>query len=519
MKLTRREFLIGAAGAAGTAGYIGLSGALPFPAFASADLGTPAGIWGGSEPGHGHDILRDGGAIPAPSSRRSAQVCVVGGGLSGLAAAYRLRDIDVLLLEHLGNTGGHCARGRWKDVYYAEGAAYFVEPEAPLDAFYDEMKFPISKIEEPSDSALVSGKYVIDTFGTGAGKLPFPDAARRDFTRMRRDMLKLLESDDYPNMPIGNATPQARKLDRITFANWVLKEQGYHPAVKIFVDLYCRSALGAPSSEHLSAFAGLNFWASEFQPRYTFPGGNAVAAEMLHAAVEKAGRGRIVNPATAVSVEPRESGVTVTYMDRGGKSHLVDAKAAILACPKFIARRILKGIPKDQIDVIGELSYGSYVVANILCSAPIVEASYDTWTDGAPFTDFIVADWVTRTGVPPRAKTRHQVITVYWPLAYDHEASLKEGSFSAFRDGAAAGLSRLLPDAKGKIVDVRLARWGHALCHAKPGWYSERSPIASRPVGSVLFAHSDNQGLPSFESALVEGLSAARRARESLARG
>lgn len=513
MKLTRRDFLIGAAG---TAGYLGINGLLPRDAFAAPDLGTPAGVWGGSEPGHCHDTLRDGGTVPAPASRRAAQVCVVGGGLSGLAAAYRLRDTDVVLLEHLGSTGGHCARGRWKDVFYAECAAYFVEPEPPLDAFYDEMKFPLKKIEEPADSALIADKYVLDTFGAGVGKLPYPDAARKDFARMRRDMEKLLESDDYPNMPIGEATAEARKLDRITWADWLLKEQGYHPAVKVFVDLYSRSAFGAPSSEHLSAFAGLNFWASEFMPRYTFPGGNALAAEMLHAAVEKAGRGRIVSPATAVFVEPREGGVSVTYLDREGRAHLVEAKTAIMACPKFVAAHLVKGLPREQAAAIGELSYGSYVVANALCSEPVVEASYDTWTDGAPFTDFIVADWVTRSGPARRAKTRHQVITVYWPLAYDHEAALKDGSFASFREGAIAGLAKLLPGARGKILDVRLARWGHALCHAGPGWYTGRSEIVRRPVGRVLFAHSDNQGLPAFESALIEGLEAAKSARELL---
>jgi phytoene dehydrogenase-like protein len=457
--------------------------------------------------------VRDGGTIPAPSSRRTAQVCVVGGGLAGLAAAYRLRDTDVVLLEHLKSTGGHCARGRWKDVSYAECAAYFVEPEPPLDAFYDEMKFPIKKIEEPSDSAIADGKYVLDTFGTGVSKLPYPEAARKDFARMRRDMEKLLESDDYPNMPIADATAEARKLDRMTWADWMLKEMRYHPAVKIYVDLYSRSAFGAPSSEQISAFAGLNFWASEFMPRYTFPGGNALAAEMLHAAVEKAGKGRILSPATAVFVENTGSGVSVTYLDREGKAHLIEAKTAIMACPKFVARHIVKGLPKDQDAAIAGLSYGSYVVANALCSAPIVEASYDTWTDAAPFTDFIVADWVTRSGVARRAKTNHQVLSVYWPVAYDHEAPLKDGAYGSFRQGTIDGLAKLLPGAKGKIVDVRLARWGHALCHAKPGWYVDRSEIVKRPVGRVLFAHSDNQGLPAFESALIEGLEAAKQAR------
>jgi len=97
-------------------------------------------------------------------------------------------------------------------------------------------------------------------------------------------------------------------------------------------------------------------------------------------------------------VEPRERDVAVTYLDREGKAHLVEARVAIMACPKLVARRIVKGIPKDQAAAMGELTYGSYVVANALCAEPIVEASYDTWTNEAPFTDFIVADWVTRTG-------------------------------------------------------------------------------------------------------------------------
>jgi hypothetical protein len=381
------------------------------------------------------------------------------------------------------------------------------------------MKFPLKKIEEPSDSAIIEGKYVLDTFGGGAGRLPFSEAARKDFARMRREMEALLESDDYPNMPIGEATAEARKLDRLTWADWLLKERGFHPEVKSFVDLYCRSALGAPSAEHLSAFAGLNFWASEFMPRYTFPGGNALAAEMLAEAVEKAGRGRIVKPATAVQVEPRAGEVAVTYLDRERTAHLVEAKVVIMACPKFVARNIVQGLPKDQEAAMRELTYGSYVVANALCAEPVVEASYDTWTNAAPFTDFIVADWVSRSGAARRAPTRHQVLSVYWPTAYDHDTPLRDGSYASYKEGTIRGLAQLLPGAEKKIVDVRLARWGHALCHGRPGWYTEKSEIVKRAVGRVHFAHSDSQGLPAFESALVEGLEAAKRAREALARG
>jgi protoporphyrinogen oxidase len=191
----------------------------------------------------------------------------------------------------------------------------------------------------------------------------------------------------------------------------------------------------------------------------------------------------------------------------------VEAKAAILACPKYIARHIVKGLPKDQSDAMGELTYGSYVVANVLCTSPVIEASYDTWTDVAPFTDFIVADWVTR-GSDLRSKSTRQVLTVYYPIGYDHASLLEDRAYDAYRSRVADHLEILYPGAESKIEDVRLYRWGHALCHGKPGWYTQRSAVASRSLGRMVFAHSDNQGLPAFEAALVEGMSAAESAKQ-----
>ena len=136
--------------------------------------------------------------------------------------------------------------------------------------------------------------------------------------------------------------------------------------------------------------------------------------------------------------------------------------------------------------------------------------------DTAPFTDFIVADWVTR-GPKLESKSVKQVLTVYYPLGYNHALLLADDAYDQFRGKVVQNLESLYPGAESKIEDVRLYRWGHALCHAAPGWYTKRSPLASRPLGNVLFAHSDNQGLPAFEAALAEGLTAAEQARALLA--
>lgn len=512
MAIHRRDFLRGIVAAGGAYALRGFA-----PARAWAAKRFPAGVWGGNVPTWCHDLVRDGGRIPSVAPSRSVDFLVLGGGLAGLSAAYRLRDSSMLLLEHLDRVGGHCVRDRWNDIWYAGASAYFVEPEPPLDAFYAEVGLPLTQIAEPIDSAILGWNPVADVFGAGLEELPYPDAVRRDFARARKDFAAILESDDCPVMPLAETSEASKQYDSISFADWMLHEQKYHPAVKAYVDLYCRSAFGAPGSENLSAFAGLNFYVSEFGARYTFPGGNALAAEMLRDAIHAAGSDRILAGTTAVQVEDRGGKVIVTAIDPHGEPIAIEAGAVLMACPKYVAKHLVKGLPRDQVAAMDDLAYGSYVVANVLCTSPVTDGSYDTWTDVAPFTDVLLADWITREAGHP-APTGHQVLTVYFPTGYEIDSLLDDDAYDRYRDTVVRHLDYLYPGAEAKIEDVQLYRWGHALCHARPGWYTRTSPLAARPFGRVLFAHSDNQGLPAFEAALVEGLTAAAQAKALLAR-
>jgi oxygen-dependent protoporphyrinogen oxidase len=513
MSANRRDFLRGVAAAGG---WFAFKGLLP-PGALAAQKKFPPGVWGGNVPTWCHDLVRDGVKIPQVAPSRRVEVCVVGGGLAGLCAAYKLRDTNVLVLEHLDRIGGHAVRDRWNDIWYSGAAAYFVEPEEPLTTLYSDLKLPIKEIAEPADSAILAWNRILDTMGAGMDKLPYPAAAKKDFARFKKDMMAIYDGDDLPLMPLSETSDASRAYDRTSFADWMLEEKKYHPAVKAFVDLYARSAFGAPSSREVSTFAFLNFYCGEFYPRYTFPGGNALAAERLRDEIDAAGENRILSNATAVRIEPKGDKVIVTHVDKGGRFSAVEAGVVLVASPKYISKHIVAGIPKDQSAAMSELRYGSYVVANVLCSSSITDNSYDTWVDTAPFTDFIVADWIAR-GADRRPTRPQQVLTVYYPVGYQQALLLTDNAYDDYRDAVVEHLGYFFPGCEAKIDDVRLYRWGHALCHAGPGWYTQKSELAKRPVGKVLFAHSDNQGLPAFESALPEGLAAAESARGLLGR-
>ena len=55
--------------------------------------------------GLGHAI-RDGARFPVPEPGEERELVIVGGGISGLTALYRLRDLDAVLLEKESEPGG-----------------------------------------------------------------------------------------------------------------------------------------------------------------------------------------------------------------------------------------------------------------------------------------------------------------------------------------------------------------------------------------------------------------------------
>src|SRR5262245_59589002 len=140
--MKRRNFLRGMALAGG---YLALRGLFPPGALLP---GAPGGRWRGNFPGACLALVRAGRWPASPHGSRTVDVCIVGGGVSGLAAAYRLRDASILVLEHLEHTGGHAIRDQWLGIWYSGAAAYFTEPEPPLDALYEELGLPLMKIAE-----------------------------------------------------------------------------------------------------------------------------------------------------------------------------------------------------------------------------------------------------------------------------------------------------------------------------------------------------------------------------------
>lgn len=447
--------------------------------------------------------VRDG--LPLPTAEVSAQhdVVIVGGGPSGLSAAYRLRDRELLLLEKEHVLGGNCVIDEWQGVKLSTGGAFYTETEADLVALFDEIGARGSKVLG-GDSLVVGGQAVTDFFRDGADRLPFPQNVRDDFKRSREDMLRLLR------------TKPAQELDRVSFAELLA---AYDPVLTRFWDRFGASNWGGVAEE-TSGFVGAEAytWAGGADdPRWTFPGGISEGARLLAEWLRSRLGERLRTRAAVYRIERPDKGrgAIVRYLE-GGQAFAVRARAVIVALPKFYASHIIPGLPAAQLQAMQAFRYAPFPVFNVCLDRPGPEPAYDNWFLDTPFTDFIPADWILHAG--KGSPLRKTALTVYHPLPQDRRKELLADPLVLdMADAVAGALERHFPGTLPKIAEVRVFRRGHPMFIASPGLFA-RAERAGQPFGPVLFANTDSSpGVSSFDGALRAATRAAEAALKLVA--
>jgi monoamine oxidase len=491
---TRREAIAGL-GALGALTILPGGGATPEP--------YQLGEWTGDSFAPMHAI-RDGlGRGPLPAAERRVDVAIIGGGLAGLAVASLLEDRDLVVLERESEPGGVAKSKRWRNVDYALGSAYIVDLAEPFGEFYGRLGVTPRPVSAPADTVL--------TGMAGEGD-PRNGKWRSAYDGLKALLRRLASSSDFPTIPISRASAPALALDRLSLLDFL---SGEHIDAELFglLDAYCMSALGAPAAE-ISAYAGVNFLSEINTPIYAFPGGNAAIARAMAARIARAGEGRVLAGAAVYAIEPAEDGYArVGWFDARdpGTPRCLEARWAVVAAPYFFAGRILRVADPAVTAAMTSLRQGSYLVANFCFEGLPPELRYDSWALGAQS----FSDAVSATAVLPAAERPkdHSVLTVYAPFRDPGagRARLLAGDRAALAAPIVEELRRFLPEAftGSRLVEARLTRWGHHHLIAAPGIVTTMRALTRR-FGNVLLAHSDGQGMPAVESAIVEALSAVK---------
>ncbi len=328
-RITRRDFINGmAVGAAGVwAGF----GSAPLSSQGQAsgeELATseyPPALTGlrGQYPGsfEAAHTARDGAYLAFPQASDTGEtydLVVVGGGISGLSAAYLFRQalgpgMRVLILDNHDDFGGHAKRNEFRHagrVFIGYGGTQSIETPFPYSfvakALLSELGVEVSRYpafldrdlyarhgltrgvffdrETWGGDRLVAG-YRQRPWGEFFAEAPAPDEVRRDLVRIHE-----AKEDFLPGLTPGE---KAKRLAAISYQDYLLRVARITPAaLPFFAGMGFRNnmrmdtapALNA-ASYHAPGFAGLGLkpeiaWDEESYT-FHFPDGGATIARLL----------------------------------------------------------------------------------------------------------------------------------------------------------------------------------------------------------------------------------------------
>jgi cation diffusion facilitator CzcD-associated flavoprotein CzcO len=148
--------------------------------------------------------VRDGHSFSRPAISKHYDVVIVGGGASGLSAAYFLRQHDFLLLEKEPHFGGNAYLEEYQGQSFATGSAYD-EKGTSSEHLAREIGLTMLPVDS-FDPTILNGYWIKDTWHAGLDELPYPASVRDSFKKFRADMLAIditKNIDQLDNTPLA----------------------------------------------------------------------------------------------------------------------------------------------------------------------------------------------------------------------------------------------------------------------------------------------------------------------------
>ena len=496
----------------------------------------------------GHKLR--GGPLPRAAEAQPVDVLVVGAGVAGLSAAWRLaaagvKDVRVVELES--EPGGTSRSGRNEVSAYPWGAHYLPAPLVDagpvmrllreLDAVtgLDAEGYPTFAeellIHEPEERVFYKGDWYEGLYlRAGASAADLAELARFEARMNAFGAARDAKGRKAFAVPSALSSDDAEwtALDKVTMARWLEAEGFRSPRLRWLVDYACRDDYGT-TAEGVSAWAGIWYFAARQDGKgersegfLSWPEGNGRLVKHLLASLPA---GQVERDVLVHSVEPGEGGCRVDAVEAGtGKPRAFRARQVVLACPRFVAAHLVAPWRQQRPEWLGAFQYGPWVVANLTLSDMPRSRGFPLAWDNV-FYESRSLGYVVATHQAPRMDERGPtVLTWYLPLAgLDAKAERQKVLSAGYADWEGlvmADMRAAHPGIAEQARRLEVMRWGHAMVRPVPGfmWGPARF-AAQESLGDVLhFAHSDLGGMALFEEANWFGVRAAEQVLKGLGR-
>lgn len=414
----------------------------------------------------GHAI-RDRHAMASPRHSRRVPVVIVGGGMSGLSAAWWLDKRgfrDFIILEMEKEAGGNSRYGSNEVSAYPWGAHYVPVPNADavlvrelfteLGLFVDGQWDERWLCHSPQERLFLHGRWqegVEPDIGLTAED-------QRQFSAFSERIAEFRASGQF-RIPMATAAPADSPLDKLSFRKW-LEDNGFRsPYLHWLADYSTRDDFGASSAD-TSAWAGIHYFAArdhEEKGPLTWPEGNGWILRKL---LKKLG-------------QYVQSGRPVVQIARNGSRWEVRTADTLYTCDAVIyaAPAFLLPYLDTSAAPVRTMSWSPWLVANLtldrLPAEKGLEAAWDNVIYGSPSLGYVVS---THQNV--QIRTEKTVFTHYWALSGAAPAQARRdlltSDWGVWKERILADLERAHRDIRQCVSRIDIFRNGHAMIRPTP---------------------------------------------------
>jgi len=462
-------------------------------------------------PGH---RLRSRGPFQAPLEEVRVPLVIVGGGMAGLSAAWRLSKRgfrDFLLLEMEDRLGGVSRWGQ-NDITAFPWGAHYVPVPGPRSTLIRELLEDLGVLagghsqerylcHSPQERLFIHGRWQ-------EGLEPVVGVTARDRDQYRRfeERLEQFRATGQFTIPVDRGA-RPSPLDRISMADWLRQEDLTSTYLHWYVNYCCRDDFGA-LAEDTSAWAGIHYFAArepEEKGPLTWPEGNGWIVRRLEERLKRFVRtSALVHQITRAGSRLRVLTEKTAYT----------ADVVIFAAPTFLAPYLVEDAPP-----VAGFEYSPWLTANLTLDRWPRQAAEPAWDNviyDSPALGYVVATHQHLGRRPERT-----VWTFYWALAQGPASRarklLLDTDWNYWKEAILDDLARAHPDIRACVTHMQIMRMGHAMVRPVVGsMFSEERRRLAALDGNLLYANSDLSGFSIIEEAQYRGVEAAERALRRL---
>lgn len=438
-------------------------------------------------------------------------VVIVGGGIAGLAAAWRLRHWDITLLEADHRVGGRIKSERRGTYWLNWGAHVYSGPGSDTDSLLHEVGIQAVTVRGSLQGMGMNGRFL--TSGHIASypfRIPmsnrdraaiFAAGAKVGLSSVKYNLMTRRHRKDSP----ANRQQFIYDFeDERTFADLV----GQLPpdAASLFETVVTRSA---GDMDEISAGCGVGYFSLVLFAgnglNRNILGGPSTLCEGIAAALGD----RLELGAPVHEIVHKGDSVVVRYRQHG-IDHEVEARAVVLATTATVAHRVAVDLPADTREALGRIEYGPHVSSAFLTDETGARPWDDTYAIAAPKSSFAIA--LNHANV---IRSSEKVRQPGGSLMTFSPAGRGRALLEASDEEIVATHLRDLDDILGhgfadSVVEAKAARWAEGSPYRFPG-RGLLQPALMRG-GSRVFLAGDYLGTLYTETAISTGFAAAQNA-------